>query len=381
MSQLSRGAFLGGAVEATAGTYLPPTFTIPFNKADFETVQAPLRDESVRNSDNVLQGLYAGTQESAWQIDVDGYPDLVGYFLRMLGPDTVTAGVSTTLSGSTLAGATSITTAATIPVGSTIKIGSGALVEYAVTGTPSGAGPYTIPITKPATGLLYAHNSADPVLTPTTHKFAQSLTTRPPSWSFSVWDTVAYLGFPGCKLSELQLKIDPKAALSLSAKATGYPEQSVTTFTPAFTATQPLLGWQWTMTDGGASSTRGLTLDLTLKRAVDAIHASNGVQAPREVFAGALEIDGTYKVTHEGAVDMNLFLQYSQQPMVAALTKPYNLGGESLTITMSQGGVPKGKRDLSPTYVEASYDISAIANNTDAGIATATLSNWVTTAY
>lgn len=45
------------------------------------------------------------------------------------------------------------------------------------------------------------------------------------------------------------------------------------------------------MTNAGGSSTRGLSYDLTLKRDVDAIHASNGTQQPREVFSGVLDAD------------------------------------------------------------------------------------------
>ena len=54
-----------------------------------------------------------------------------------------------------------------------------------------------------------------------------------------------------------------------------------------------MLGWQWAMTNGGASSTRGISMDLTLKRATEALHLSNGQQAPREIFAGPMEAEGS----------------------------------------------------------------------------------------
>ena len=69
----------------------------------------------------------------------------------------------TTLSSSAIATATSISTVATIPTGTYIQVGTGANVEYITTGVASGAGPFTIPITSPATGLKYAHASAEPV--------------------------------------------------------------------------------------------------------------------------------------------------------------------------------------------------------------------------
>ena len=73
--------------------------------------------------------------------------------------------VFTTLSSSSTVGATSISTAVSITSGSIIKIGTGGAIEYATTGIPSGAGPYTIPVTGSgsAGGLVNVHYAGDPV--------------------------------------------------------------------------------------------------------------------------------------------------------------------------------------------------------------------------
>lgn len=68
----------------------------------------------------------------------------------------------TTLSSSAIAAATSISTVATIPAGTYLSVGSGATQEYVTTGTPTGAGPFTIPITTVG-GLRYAHGSGEVV--------------------------------------------------------------------------------------------------------------------------------------------------------------------------------------------------------------------------
>jgi hypothetical protein len=385
MTVLSRGSILAMAREATPGTYLAPTFTVPWTAATYLTNYAQLRDESVRNNDAVLQGLYQGPGDSTWDMTFHAYPDILGNFLRMVGTDTVTAGVSTTLSASTVAGATSITTALTIPAGSTIKIADtgGANTEYAITGTPSGAGPFTIPIVTPATGLLFAHTSPTcTVVSQTTHTFAQNVpATRPPAFSISMYDGVDFRGFAGSRMSELALKIDPKATVTAQAKFTGFPEAVVASFVYGGTNIQPELGWGWAMTNAGGSSDRGLTLDMTLKRAVEAIHSSNGLQTPREVFPGALELDGSYKAIYESVTDMNLYLNNTQSPTVATITKALAFGGESLAITMSQSGWMKASRSLSGTYVEATFDLAAINNSTDGGITKVVLKNYVTTAY
>lgn len=385
MTFLSRLAFLGAAKESTNGTAVtPPTFSIPFTKAQYETIYVPLRDETVRGNDAVLQGLYQGPADGTWDIETHFYPDIAGNFLRHIGPDTVTAGVSTTLSANSSIGATTISTAASIPLGSTIRIQDtgGANTEYATTGTPSGAGPFTIPIATPATGLLFAHTSPTAtVVSQTTHTFQQSTSTRPPSYTLAVFDNVDYRTWAGAVITDLAIKIDPKGTVTLNPKFVTFPEATTTSFTPTFNTIQPFLGWQWTITNAGGTSTRGLTMDFTIKRAGEAIHTGNGLQSPRETFVGALEIDGAYKAIYENTTDYALYLNYTQTPTVHTVSKPTALGGESMAITMSQSGYHKGTRDLGQTYVQASFDVSGVNNTTDVGIAKIVLKNFVTAAY
>jgi hypothetical protein len=182
-------------------------------------------------------------------------------------------------------------------------------------------------------------------------------------------------------MSELAIKIDPKATITFQAKFAGFPEASVSSFVYAGSNIQPNLGWGWNMTNAGGASTRGLTYDLTLKRATDAIHSSDGIQAPREVFPGALELDGAYKAIFENTTDYNLYLNNTQSVTTATLAKAISFGGESLAITMSQSGWSKGTRNLSGTYVDATFSLSGIYNATDSGIGQIILKNFTTASY
>ena len=93
------------------------------------------------------------------------YIDLVNEILEAWVVSQGQPLVSTILSSGSVVAATSISTAAPIPAGSTIKLGTGAGMEFATTGAPSGAGPYTIPVTGAGSGgtLVNAHSSGDPV--------------------------------------------------------------------------------------------------------------------------------------------------------------------------------------------------------------------------
>ena len=120
---------------------------------------------------------------------------------------------------------------------------------------------------------------------------------------------------------------------------------------------------------------------MTVKRATEAIHSSDGVQTPREIFAGAIEVDGTYKAIFENQTDLALYTQYTQQPATASLAQPLARGGQSLSLTMSKSGWYKGKRDLSGVYAAADFSLSGIYNTTDGGAVQATLKNFQSTAY
>jgi hypothetical protein len=390
---LARNGTLGIGKESggTPGTYVPPTVGIPYTgSSGFEDLIAQIKDESVRGDDSILHGSLQGPGHAEWSIDCLAYPDLIGYMLvGMIGPDTVTAGISTTLSAATTVGATAIQTPVSLAAGTVVKVGTGAAVEYAITdGAATGAGPYTSNVTTVAgrtgvnrVGLANAHNAADPMLTPTQHTFKQNPAAGLPTWSFTYFDTYQYVSCSYGRLAELQLKIDPKGAVSLSAKATSFMSVPATTTSETYSTYDPLLGWSWQLTSGGAASSRGLTCDLTLKRAVDAIASSDGTQNPREVFAGALEADGTLKAIFESNADLGLFTGNVQLPMTVALQQPISRGGQSLSLTMSRSAWYKGKRDLSQAYSQVDFSVSGVANTTDGGVVQATLLNWVTTAY
>lgn len=393
MTQLSRLGWLGMFKEApgSPGTWGAPTIALPYTgSSGFEDMYAPLRDESVRANDTVLQGVYQGPGHAEWQIDLDAYPDLVGHMLcATIGPDTVTPGTSTTLSAATLVGATAISTPVSLAAGTLVKLDTGTNFEYAWTdGAATGAGPYTSNVTtvygKTGTarvGLQYAHSSAVAVVGATQHVFKQAPSTALPTYSLTYFDTVGYTSCSYARFSDLQVKIDPKGKISLSAKAMSFPSVPATATAPAYTVYDPLLGWSWQLTDGGAASTRGISLDGTIKRATEAIQSSDGTQAPREVFAGALEADYTLKAIYENAIDLNLYLQNNQLPVSVVAQQPIVRGGQTLTLTSSKAAWTKGKRDLSQPYAQADYSISAIANTTDGGAVQATLLNWQTAAY
>jgi hypothetical protein len=391
MTQLARYGWLAGVKEVTPGTWLAPVWSVPYTgSSGFEDMYGAIDDQSVRNNDTIEQGSYQGPAHAEWSIDLMAYPDLIGHTLAgTVGPDTVTAATATTLSVLTTVGATSISTAVALPAGQVIRIDTSTLVEYAWTdGTATGSGPFVSNVTTVLgktganrVGLSLGHASSVAVTTTTTHTFKQNPAVALPTYSFTYWDTTQFLSTSYGRFSDLGIKIDPKGAITMSTKLTSFPSVSATGSAPAYTVFDPLLGWSWTMTSGGVASTRGLSCDIAIKRAVEAIGSSDGTQTPREVFAGALECDYTLKAIFENNLDLNLFLLNTQLPLTVAAQQPVARGGQSLSVTSSKSAWQKGKRDMSQAYVQADYSVKAIYNSTDGGAVQAVLSNWQASGY
>lgn len=90
MSKLSRLSYNGLAKETVMGTAVPPVAFPPTSANAPEDITAPLRDESYRGNDTLVQGIYGGAADSTYDIAGMPYPDTFGHFCRaIIGPDTV----------------------------------------------------------------------------------------------------------------------------------------------------------------------------------------------------------------------------------------------------------------------------------------------------
>jgi hypothetical protein len=131
---------------------------------------------------------YPGCKVTQWELSVQQAQQLqVKLTIDALDEATPGNVTSTALSALTAAGATSLTTPVTIPAGSYITVGTGLLAEVVVTGTPTGAGPFTIPVS-PA--LTYGHAAAAYVGSATNIAYGAATALQAASYtaSTSMWD-------------------------------------------------------------------------------------------------------------------------------------------------------------------------------------------------
>jgi hypothetical protein len=384
-SVLSATARLGIAAEATDATYAAPSFTIPFASGTrYRSAITQLYDRTARATDTDTVDIQQGPYWSDWAITTEAYPDWAGWLFRaMIGPDQFTAGTVTTFAQPSVPGAPSILLAASPPAGGVLQLGTGDSLEYAQAGTPSGSGPYTVPLT---TDLQYAHSTGDPAQSQAAHLFQQDRTIGAPwpSYSLTTDDGVDQLGWPGCVLGRARLQVSTSGYAKLASDWSGWPPLDGPTFTEDQSTAQPFAAWTWGITTAGGASTRGMSLDLALTRKLQITPCCNGYASPYFIGAGPMRSSGAYKAIYDTPADLNLYREAIQEPAVWTLTQPVLQGGSSIAVTLSLSGWTAGAVSLDEQYVTADFKLSGIANTTDSpetGVASVELLNWWNQSY
>lgn len=385
-SVLSATAKLGIAAETQPASYLVPSFTVPFTAGTkYRSAITQLYDRTVRGTDADTQDIQQGPYWSDWSITTEAYADWAGWLYRaMIGPDIFTAGTVTTFAAPSQPGATSVSLAASPPAGSVLMLGTGATLEYAQAGTPSGSGPYLVPV--PA-GLRFAHSTGDPAQSQAAHLFQQDRVpgvTVWPSYSLTTDDGVDQAGWPGCTLGRVRLQVGLGGYAKLISDWSGWPPQAVATFAENQSDAQPFAAWTWGITTAGGTSTRGVSLDLDLTRKLQITPACNGYQNVYFIGAGPMRSSGLYKAIYDSPADLNLYREAIQEPAIWGLSQPVLQGGSSIAVTLSLSGWTAGAVSLEEQYVSAAYSLSGIANTADSpesGVSSVTLMNWWNQSY
>lgn len=387
-SVLSSDAKLGIAAESAPASYETPSFTVPFTGGTrFRDMITQLHDRTVRANDADPQAIQQGHYWSDWTLATEAYPDWAGFLFRaMVGPDQCTPGTVTTFAQPAQPGAKAVWLDAAVPYGAVLQLGAGDGTEYAQAGIATGPGPFLVSVTQPPAGLRYAHPAGDPAQSQAAHLFRQDRTyaTVWPTYSLTTDDQVDQLGWPGCTLGRLRLQVTKDGYAKLGSSWNGWPPVTTTTFGEDQSAAQPSGGWEWGITTAGGASTRGITLDLSLTRALDIILTGDGSQGPYLIAPGPMRASGAYGAIYDTPADLNLYREAIQEPAVWVLSQPPLIGGSSIAITLSLSGWTQGAVSLEEQYVTASYQLSGIANTADSpswGVASVALTNWVQQQY
>ncbi|MGV9427055.1 hypothetical protein ACWDO7_22565 [Streptomyces sp. NPDC003656] len=382
--------FVGIANETVQGTPVGMTATLLLD--NFKPKDQPkwLEDKAWRGAMGADSfGQIPGVATADLDFGGPVFIDQLGYLLRNIMGDLSVTGTSTGTGGTTLAasaaaGASSISTAATIPSGTVIQIGTGATAEVFTTGTPSGSGPYTIPLTSPTGGLVYAHASAQavqPVTGPYTYAWSllNSGGGQPISHTLThMLGPTAVSGarqYPGACFSEVGFKWNAESDLfTYDAKATSWP--SVVLGSPPVAnpgTTSPVPSWRMSLGIGGPAA--GGTLiptstdgELSLKREINPYFTGNGVQTPYVIQRAGLTVEGKLNFVANSEAPL-LYMLNNTQPQLQ-LKVDNGLAGlnyASVQFDLAQAAFTEAEPDGSKTAVEYSGQFKAVLNTTNAG--------------
>jgi hypothetical protein len=382
---LSRLNALGIAPEATPGLYVAPVNAIAPDSGWSSTPDImPLRDESLRGNDSVLQGVYPGVRTGKLSFSMDAYPIETGHCLRgMIGPDTVTAAPSsTTLTGSTA-------NAGTNTAAGTVALVPGAVFIVNAGGTTAEIR-YAVDATHVNQNWIYTHAAGETVTYLTKHVFNQANTAMK-TYSLSDLDNVqsGCLGYTYGRQTSLSIAIDTAARVKVSSEWTTFFPTAQSTFTPGYSSPftlPPMVGWQWvgynaaTLAPAGIAS-RYQTATYQWQRAADIIPGSDGTQDPREIGPGDLTVSAKAKAVYDVTTDFTNFRDKVQATPFNTFIGSASGSGAALLITMSRPSWDTFTPDRSGKYATAEVDINGIHNSTDVGSASVTLWNTQTTAF
>jgi hypothetical protein len=375
---------VGLAVEATQGTAVVPTVTIPvdmFNPFDQPTW---LDDKALRGSMTEPFNRVQGVKHTEFDFGGPGFYDTLPYLLSNIFGDVVYSGTytgsgTTTLSSSSAVGATSVSTVASIAASTLIQIDTGNNSEVRLTTGVSGGGPFLLTF---AAGLTIAHNSAvvvKPITGPYSTQFAvlNTGTAQPKSHTFTDYQgpttSTGTRAYPGGCLSELVLKgTIESTSLDYTARGMGWPSASAAAFVSSPSAIKAQPSWEGTVgLNGTVGSAQIKTINdfsLNLTRELEMIYTAQNSQSPYFIQRGKLTSAGMLNFVAADETPLT-YLNSNTEPQLQILISN-GLAGTSLQalqIDILLAAFSDSKIQRGKAAVEYATNYQAIANTTNVG--------------
>ena len=300
-------SFLSAGVEATQGTAVAPTVTLPV--VSFAPSDNPswIEDVALYGDMAVLHGLQQGGLHTEWNLNSYWFGDYSPMLLHNIMGDLTEDGVysgsnTTTLSSQANAGATSITVGLSLTSGTVVAIGATSTHPEIRTLTSTGTSPtFAVPLT-------YTHAAAEivrPVVAPFTHveSLLNTAQAQPGSLTLIDWQgltpSTQARAYTGCALSDLTIKgVAESEFITVTARGLGYPSVAAAAL-PVASATPavPLSSWRALLgfagpASGGTQVKIVSEFEISLARVLKAITTMQGSQSPYWIQRGGLRATG-----------------------------------------------------------------------------------------
>lgn len=228
-------------------------------------------------------------------------------------------------------------------------------------------------------GAIFGLDTVTGTAAPYTHTFTTA--DYPGSYTITDFYSEAARQWAGQKLEKLALKFTPEAGLSYTANWLGFPSAA---YVPSGTQTWPtepfFLGWEGAVSFAGVSDANLMSFTLNLARDDSKpLFAASNSQKPYDVFMGPMTADLDLEFYMVSETEYNYAVTQGFQDVKVTVTQP----GTSDMFSFEGHGVQFTKPTIirSQPYVQVRISGPLNYNATDAGLATCTLENGVSTAY
>lgn len=380
---LSAQTAVGVAMEVTPGTFVVPVHWVPVSSAKIEDVLKYFTDKAYRGLAAERYGDYQLAGNGVLEYAGPHYPDAASYWWKgMFGQDTVTAAPSaTTTTGTNSAGATSLTiTSGTGFVNNAaILIDTGANQEGNI--ILSGGGTTTLTLAMP---LRYTHTAGATVLGNTMHQFTMApngTVTQVPS--LSVYDRYveSQRDLTNCVVEDLTVKWKADGEVTYDTKlVSNLTNTDGTNRATSYTQIPPFVGWNAGTIIGNTLWTPIEEVEFSFKRKVAVVFGSNNQQNPVAIISTVMDFTGKATMFMESETQYNHFRNADNPKLQFALAGPCpgTIGAATASGLMVQATncqFVKAPIERGKDYVQLVVDFAGEYNSTDAGPATAYLTN------
>ena len=397
----STQSWLGVARELTVGTPVSPTNTIPMDPKSYSPEDTPkfLPDEAIRGSMAMLYEDIIGPADSSFSFGGPAFLDTHGFFLDNIFGDlsttgTVSAGTSTSFSGSPAVGATVATVGngTTFTVGQNVQIDTGSISEVvtldATASTSIGFGNNPLRFAHGASGTVFT------VVAPFTHNFSLLNSqlgyggvagAQPPTLTLTDHTGLNYGGTPGTNtnyarayasacVSAVDISGNVEQLLDFKVTGNSWPSQpAASSPTNTISSVIPQANWKSALYVGGTSASNLITTNgewaVNIKRQLQVYWTSQGTISPYIIARGPLSASLSMKMTAPSDETPLAWMLYDGPQWVHIYLNSGNTGGTALSMTIDANSVQftKSKPGRSAVLVDFDNTGECIANTTNVG--------------
>ena len=373
---------IGVAIEATAGTFVPPVHWVPVSSAKIEDALKYFTDKAYRGLAAERYGDYQLVGNGMLNYAGPLYPDASSYWFHgMFGNRLDTAApTSTTTTGTNSAGATALTiTAGTGFVNfAAVLIDTGAKQEGNI--ILSGGGTTTLTLAMP---LRYTHTAGATVAGNNMHQFLMapnaSVAQVP---SLSIFDNYveAQRDLSNSVVEEFSLKWKADGEALYDVKLASNLTNTDSTRVASYTQVAPFVGWNAATLIANTLTVEVEEVELVWKRKLAIVFGSNNQQNPIAIISTVMDLTGKITVFMDNETQYNHFRNADNPSLKFALAGPCpgTFGAavaSGLYVQASNCQFVKAPIERGKDYVQTLIDFSADYNATDAGPSTAYLTN------